>query len=87
MLDSKFLEILACPYCKSDVKEEGDRLLCTRAECGLVYAVEDGIPIMLIGEASKPCPRCKAERDFTDEALVCKACGARFRFEPDSGSE
>jgi uncharacterized protein YbaR (Trm112 family) len=87
LLDPKFLEILACPYCKSEVREEGDRLFCTRSECGLVYAVEDGIPIMLIEEASKPCPQCKAEREFRDEELVCNSCGVRFRYEPKPGSE
>lgn len=85
MLDPKFLDILACPYCKSGVREDGDRLFCDRADCGLIYTVEEGIPVMLIEEASKPCPKCKAEREFIEEELVCRACGARFRYEPDPG--
>ncbi len=82
MLDRKFLEILACPFCKSSVREEGETLVCTHPECGLVYAVEDGIPVMLVEEASKPCPRCQAEREFADETLTCPSCGASFRYEP-----
>jgi len=86
LLDPKFLEILACPYCKSEVKEDGDRLVCTHPECALVYTVEEGIPIMLIEEASKPCPRCGAQREFRDEEIVCKPCGTRFRYDPGPGS-
>lgn len=43
--------ILACPRCKGPVEETGDGagLLCPA--CGLVYPVEDGIPIMLEEEA------------------------------------
>jgi hypothetical protein len=85
VLDPKLLEILACPYCKAEVREEGDRLICTRRECGLVYAVEDGIPIMLVEEAAKPCPSCGSNRAFADEELVCRGCGARYRYEPEPG--
>ncbi|MHC4779507.1 MAG: Trm112 family protein [Planctomycetota bacterium] len=82
MLDPKLLEILACPYCKESVKEEGANLVCTRSECGLRYGVEDGIPIMLIEEAEKPCPKCGADREFSDEELLCRACETRFKYEP-----
>jgi hypothetical protein len=82
LLDPKLLEILACPYCKGEVREEGEKLVCTRRECGLVYAVEDGIPIMLVEEASKPCPSCGKQRTFAEEELACGSCGARFRYHP-----
>jgi uncharacterized protein len=49
MIDQKLLDILACPLCKTPVKEEGDRLVCT--QCGRRYPVRDGIPVMLIEEA------------------------------------
>ncbi len=49
MIDQKLLEILACPACKSEVRLEGDRLVC--AQCGRRYPIRDGIPIMLIDEA------------------------------------
>jgi len=53
MIDKQLLEILACPKCKADVKLEGDKIICTNAECGLKYPIKDGIPIMLIDEAEK----------------------------------
>ncbi|HEX3243809.1 MAG TPA: Trm112 family protein [Chloroflexota bacterium] len=49
MIDQKLLDILACPLCKTPVKEDGDRLVCT--QCGRRYPVRDGIPVMLIEEA------------------------------------
>ena len=49
MIDQKLLDILACPLCKTQVKQEGDRLVCT--QCGRRYPVRDGIPVMLIEEA------------------------------------
>ena len=54
MIDPELLEILACPACKSKVREEGDWILCASAACGLRYPVRDGIPIMLVDEAQKP---------------------------------
>lgn len=86
MLDPKFIEILACPYCKHEVREQGDTLVCARPECGLVYTVEDGIPIMLIEEASKPCPQCRAEREFAEESLICRECGTRYAYDPGRAS-
>ena len=49
MIDDKLLNILACPACKSDVKLEGERIVCNK--CGRRYPIRDGIPIMLIDEA------------------------------------
>jgi uncharacterized protein YbaR (Trm112 family) len=53
-LPTDLLEILVCPKCKGDLEHrraaEGEVLVC-RA-CRLVYRVEDGIPIMLIDEAT-----------------------------------
>jgi len=54
MIDKELLEILACPACKADIKEAGDKLVCQNPKCGLIYPVRDGIPIMLIDEAQKP---------------------------------
>lgn len=53
-LDPEFLQILACPVDKSPVKEEGDRLVCTK--CGRRYPVREGIPVMLVEEAESPKP-------------------------------
>ena len=49
MIDPRLLEVLACPLCKTPVKEEGARLVC--AKCGRRYPVRDGIPVMLPEEA------------------------------------
>ena len=47
----ELLEILVCPKCKGELeyREPPEALVCHA--CRLVYAVEDGIPIMLIDEA------------------------------------
>lgn len=46
------LEILACPACKTKVelKADGSGLKCV--ECKRVYPIRDGIPVMLIDEAT-----------------------------------
>lgn len=52
-LSPELLEILVCPKCKGDLEhrtEPDERLVCHA--CRLVYQVEDGIPIMLIDEAT-----------------------------------
>lgn len=54
MVQKELLEILACPSCRSPVKEEGEELRCANPGCGLRYPVRDGIPVMLIEEAKKP---------------------------------
>ena len=49
MIDPVLLEILACPACKTPIKEEGERLVCVA--CGRRYPIREGIPVMLIDEA------------------------------------
>ncbi|HPB55893.1 MAG TPA: Trm112 family protein, partial [Candidatus Aminicenantes bacterium] len=50
-IDKELLEILACPLCKAEVREvrEGEGLQCV--QCGRIYPVREGIPVMLIDEA------------------------------------
>ena len=52
MIDKELLEILACPLCKTEVKLENDKIVCTK--CGRRYPVKDDIPVMLIDEAELP---------------------------------
>ncbi|NQT89855.1 MAG: Trm112 family protein [Candidatus Omnitrophica bacterium] len=52
MIDGELLKILACPACKADVTEEGEKIVCS--QCGRRYPVRDGIPIMLVDEAELP---------------------------------
>jgi len=51
-ISKDLLEILACPRCKGDIhlSEAGDGLVCNA--CRLLYHIKDGIPVMLIDEAS-----------------------------------
>ena len=55
-LDPALLDILACPACKSplSVDDAASTLNCTSGECGLRYPVRDGIPVLLVDEATKP---------------------------------
>ncbi|MBR9978635.1 MAG: Trm112 family protein [Bacteroidetes bacterium] len=52
MLNKELLEILVCPVGKSELRLEGDALICT--SCGAKYRIEDDIPIMLVDEAELP---------------------------------
>jgi uncharacterized protein YbaR (Trm112 family) len=51
MLDKDLLEILVCPACRGNVKEEENKVICVK--CGRKYPIENGIPIMLVDEAEK----------------------------------
>ncbi|HBR57987.1 MAG TPA: hypothetical protein DEA22_11060 [Blastocatellia bacterium] len=50
----ELLEILRCPQCKSKVELKPDEsaLKCVNPECSLVYPIKDGIPVMLVDEAT-----------------------------------
>jgi uncharacterized protein YbaR (Trm112 family) len=52
MVDKELLEILVCPVCKKALvlKDNGNSLKC--GECRRVYPIRDGIPIMLVDEAT-----------------------------------
>jgi len=52
MIDKELLNILACPACKADVRQESDRIVCSK--CGRRYPIKDDIPVMLIDEAQMP---------------------------------
>jgi uncharacterized protein len=49
MIDQKLLDILVCPLCKSNIRLEGEEIVCSK--CARRYPVRDDIPIMLIDEA------------------------------------
>ncbi len=55
-LSADFLEIAACPVCHSRfaVDYETSELVCTSANCGLIFPIRDGIPVLLVDEARKP---------------------------------
>ena len=52
-------EILRCPRCRGELRDAtgpdgGMELVCTGADCGLAYRVDDGIPVLLVDEARAP---------------------------------
>ncbi len=47
----ELLDILACPFCKSDVHLTSDQSGLKCVQCHRVYPIRDDIPIMLIDEA------------------------------------
>jgi uncharacterized protein YbaR (Trm112 family) len=53
-IDPQLLDILVCPACHGGLRElpAPGGLECQR--CGRVYPIRDGIPVMLIDEATAP---------------------------------
>ena len=41
-------DLLACPACRGELRERGDRLAC--AACGRDYPVRDGVPYLLLAQ-------------------------------------
>jgi len=52
-LSPELKEILVCPKCKGNLTfhEAQAEIHCTR--CALIYAIDDGIPVMLV-DAARP---------------------------------
>ena len=50
-IDAALLKILACPVDHAPVSDEGSHLVC--GTCGRRYPVRDGIPVMLVSEATR----------------------------------
>ncbi|MBW3577517.1 MAG: Trm112 family protein [Actinobacteria bacterium] len=59
-LDPQLLQILICPDCHGQVEHKERRNLIICQQCGLQYPVRDGIPVMLVEEATKPSRRAGA---------------------------
>lgn len=55
MLDPRLLEILVCPRCRGDLREDAEPHSLVCESCRVRYPVRDGIPILLIDEA-EPLP-------------------------------
>ena len=51
-IDPELLAILRCPLTRSKLRQEGDFLIAEAG--GLAYPVRDGIPVMLVEEATLP---------------------------------
>ncbi len=52
-LSQELKDILVCPKCKGDLEFHDDKNEIHCIKCRLVYAVEDGIPVMLV-DAARP---------------------------------
>ncbi len=52
MISQELLQLLACPSCKGPIKpsDDGQALLCEAER--LRYRIDDGIPVMLVDEAT-----------------------------------
>lgn len=50
-ISKELLEILVCPFCKSDLEMLADQNGLKCVSCRRVYPIRDGIPVMLIDEA------------------------------------
>ena len=53
-VDPQLMEILVCPACRGTVAERPDDGGIECGGCGRIYPVRDGIPVMLVDEASDP---------------------------------
>lgn len=61
-MDKQLLAMLVCPLCKGKLKYDKDaqELLCTFD--GLAFPIQDGVPVMLEGEARRMSVEEKMDR-------------------------
>ena len=52
-IDPKLLEILVCPLTKGPLRYDAQRQELVSEKARLAYPIRDGIPIMLIDEATR----------------------------------
>jgi len=76
MLSKVLKDVLVCTWCLGPLDEGAATLTCTR--CGAVYALQDGIPNMLLDSARLHCPNCRREMKKGEGVAVCEACGRKF---------
>ena len=61
VIDPEFVRDLRCPLTHRPLVLKGDRLLCYESQ--LAYRIEDGIPVLLIDEAT-PIPESELPEEF-----------------------
>jgi len=55
VLPADLLAVLVCPLTRSPLTQEGDWLVASQPEgAGLRYPIRDGIPILLVDDATLP---------------------------------
>lgn len=52
LIDPQLLAIMQCPSCAGPLTERADPPALVCSGCGLQYPVREGIPVMLIEEAT-----------------------------------
>ena len=52
MIEERLMNILRCPLGQAKLRQEKESLVCEK--CGLSFPVREGIPVMLIHEATLP---------------------------------
>lgn len=82
VLDALLIELLACPKDKGPLLYFADEDVLYNPRSRLLYRIEDGIPNMLIDEATEV-------GDAEHARLMAKATneGIEYNFEPKSGQE
>jgi uncharacterized protein YbaR (Trm112 family) len=68
-LSPLLLEVLVCPECKSTVTVDATNSELVCDDCGLIYPIRDGIPIMLVSAARRP----DGEQPAADDAAETEA--------------
>jgi uncharacterized protein YbaR (Trm112 family) len=53
-LDPTLLEILVCPADHGTLTYDKSAQTLTCGECGRVYEIRDGVPVLLVEEAKQP---------------------------------
>ena len=53
-LDRQLLELVRCPDCRGTLTHDDAQATLTCDSCGLVYPVRDGVPVLLVDEATRP---------------------------------
>jgi uncharacterized protein YbaR (Trm112 family) len=52
MIPAELLDMLVCPVCKKPLVLKVDPEVLTCTECGRGYPVRDGIPVLLVNQAT-----------------------------------
>ena len=70
ILDPKFLAVLACPADdnRPPLRQDGDTLVCD--QCGRVYPIRDGIPILAARRSHFPSKILLTYGDYSCSLLV-----------------
>jgi uncharacterized protein YbaR (Trm112 family) len=46
-------DLLVCPNSRSKLVRDEESFVCVDPDCRLMFAIRDGIPVMLVGEATE----------------------------------